>query len=111
MSSENHKIQRVLFEISSTDSENYKSDEIWFSDFFNNSLLIALEQVFEEINIDHKIITISKIELDAEQKSLKSEISALTALLKSDEALRKKVAEELREVASKYATPRRTIIA
>jgi hypothetical protein len=64
MSSENHKIQRVLFEISSTDSENYKSDEIWFSDFFNNSLLIALEQVFEEINIDHKTISISKIELD-----------------------------------------------
>lgn len=64
MSSENHKIQRVLFEISNTDSENYKSDEIWFSDFFNNSLLIAIEQVFEEINIDHKIISISKIELD-----------------------------------------------
>ncbi len=58
-----------------------------------------------------RLTKISKIELENEQKSLKSEISALTALLKSDEALRKKVAEELRDVAGKYATPRRTLIA
>jgi len=58
-----------------------------------------------------RLTKISKIELDSEQKSLKSEISALTALLKSDEALRKKVAEELKDVAAKYATPRRTVIA
>ena len=58
-----------------------------------------------------RLTKISKIELDSEQKSLKSEISALTALLKSDEALRKRVAEELRDVAGKYATPRRTVIA
>ena len=58
-----------------------------------------------------RLTKISKIELDSEQKSLKSEISTLTALLKSDEALRKKVAEELKDVAAKYATPRRTVIA
>ena len=58
-----------------------------------------------------RLTKISKIELDSEQKSLKSEISALTALLKSDEALRKKVAEELKDVAAKFATPRRTVIA
>jgi DNA gyrase/topoisomerase IV subunit A len=58
-----------------------------------------------------RLTKISKIELDSEQKSLKSEISGLTALLKSDEALRKKVAEELKDVAAKYATPRRTVIA
>ena len=58
-----------------------------------------------------RLTKISKIELDGEQKSLKSEISGLTALLKSDEALRKKVAEELKDVAAKYATPRRTVIA
>jgi DNA gyrase/topoisomerase IV subunit A len=58
-----------------------------------------------------RLTKISKIELDSEQKSLKSEISSLTALLKSDEALRKKVAEELKDVAAKYATPRRTVIA
>ena len=53
----------------------------------------------------------SKIELETEQKDLKKEISALTALLKSDEALRAQVSSELDEVARKYATPRRTVIA
>jgi DNA gyrase/topoisomerase IV subunit A len=53
----------------------------------------------------------SKIELETEQKELKSTISKLTALLKSDEALRKQVADELTEVEAKYATPRRTLIA
>ena len=53
----------------------------------------------------------SKIELDKEQKTLKSEISALTALLKSEAALRGKVSEELGAVSKKFATPRRTIIA
>jgi DNA gyrase/topoisomerase IV subunit A len=58
-----------------------------------------------------RLTKVSKIELDSEQKALKSEISALTALLKSEEALRKKVSEELGEVAKKFATPRRTLIA
>ena len=58
-----------------------------------------------------RLTKVSKIELDAEQKSLKAEISALTALLKSEEALRTKVSEELGEVAKKFATPRRTLIA
>jgi DNA gyrase/topoisomerase IV subunit A len=50
----------------------------------------------------------SKLELESEQKELKGTIAALTALLKSDEALRKQVADELTEVSNKYATPRRT---
>jgi DNA gyrase/topoisomerase IV subunit A len=58
-----------------------------------------------------RLTKVSKIELDAEQKSLKSEISALTALLKSEEALRKRVSDELGEVAKKFATHRRTLIA
>ena len=58
-----------------------------------------------------RLTKMSKIELDTEQKSLKSEISALTALLKSESALRSKVSEELSAVAKKFATPRRTIIA
>jgi DNA gyrase/topoisomerase IV subunit A len=58
-----------------------------------------------------RLTKMSKIELDTEAKSLKSEIASLTALLKSDEALRSKVSEELAAVASKYATPRRTVIA
>ena len=58
-----------------------------------------------------RLTKMSKIELETEQKELKSTISKLTALLKSDEALRKQVADELSEVEAKYATPRRTLIA
>lgn len=58
-----------------------------------------------------RLTKMSKIELDAEAKTLKSEISALTALLKSEAALRARVSEELDEVAKRFATPRRTVIA
>jgi DNA gyrase/topoisomerase IV subunit A len=58
-----------------------------------------------------RLTKMSKFELDTEQKSLKSEIAALTALLKSEEALRSRVSEELGAVAKKFATPRRTVIA
>ena len=57
-----------------------------------------------------RLTKMSKIELDTEQKQLKATISALTALLKSDEALRKAVSDELTDVAKKFATPRRTRI-
>jgi len=50
----------------------------------------------------------SKLELESEQKELKATIAALTALLKSDDALRKQVSDELTEVSKKYATERRT---
>jgi len=42
---------------------------------------------------------------------LKKEIAALTALLKSDEALRAQVSSELDDVAKRYSTARRTVIA
>ena len=58
-----------------------------------------------------RLTKMSKIELDAEQKELKATITSLTALLKSDEALRKAVSDELTEVSKKFATPRRTRIA
>ena len=58
-----------------------------------------------------RLTKMSKIELESEQKELKSTIAKLTALLKSDEALRAQVSDELSEVAAKYATPRRTLIA
>lgn len=58
-----------------------------------------------------RLTKMSKIELEAEQKDLKSTISKLTALLKSDEALRKQVADELSDVEKKFATPRRSLIA
>jgi len=58
-----------------------------------------------------RLTKMSKIELDTEAKELKSTISKLTALLKSEEALRNQVSDELSEVSAKYATERRTLIA
>ena len=58
-----------------------------------------------------RLTKMSKIELESEQKELKSTIAKLTALLKSDEALRAQVSTELSEVAAKFATPRRSVIA
>jgi DNA gyrase/topoisomerase IV subunit A len=58
-----------------------------------------------------RLTKISKIELEAEQRELKKTISELTALLKSDGAIRAKISDELTEVAKKFATPRRTVIA
>ena len=55
-----------------------------------------------------RLTKMSKLELESEQKDLKTTIAALTALLKSDDALRKQVADELTEVSKKYATERRT---
>ena len=58
-----------------------------------------------------RLTKMSKIELDTEAKELKATISKLTALLKSEEALRNQVSDELSEVSAKYATERRTLIA
>lgn len=52
----------------------------------------------------------SKIELEAEQKSLQEIISQLEAILASDKKLKKIVSEELAEVSQKFATPRRTLL-
>jgi DNA gyrase/topoisomerase IV subunit A len=57
-----------------------------------------------------RLTKMSKIELDTEAKELKSTISKLTALLKSEEALRNQVSDELSEVSAKYATERRTLV-
>ena len=58
-----------------------------------------------------RLTKISKLELETEQKELTAQIAALTALLGSDEAVRKAVADELTIVAKNFATPRRSHIA
>jgi DNA gyrase/topoisomerase IV subunit A len=52
----------------------------------------------------------SKIELETEQKELKSVIAELTKLLKSEEAIKAQVSEELTAVGKAFAAPRRTRI-
>ena len=58
-----------------------------------------------------RLTKMSKIELEAEQKELKKTISDLNALLKSEDAVKSKVSDELSDVAKNYATPRRSKIA
>jgi DNA gyrase/topoisomerase IV subunit A len=57
-----------------------------------------------------RLTKMSKIELETEQKELKSAIAELTKLLKSEDAIKAQVAEELTAVGKSYATPRRTRI-
>ncbi|BCW05561.1 DNA topoisomerase IV subunit A [Arthrobacter sp. NtRootA1] len=52
----------------------------------------------------------SRLELEKEQDELRREIEALEAILGSDELLRDLVSGELAEIATKYGTPRRTVL-
>ena len=57
-----------------------------------------------------RLTKMSKLELENEQKELKTTIAALVALLKSDETIKAQVATELTAVGKAFATPRRTKI-
>jgi DNA gyrase/topoisomerase IV subunit A len=57
-----------------------------------------------------RLTKMSKIELETEQKELKTTIAALTKLLKSEDAIKAQVSEELTAVGKSYAAPRRTRI-
>ena len=57
-----------------------------------------------------RLTKMSKLELESEQKELKAVISALTALLKSEENIKRQVSVELTEVSKSCATPRKTKI-
>jgi DNA gyrase/topoisomerase IV subunit A len=57
-----------------------------------------------------RLTKMSKLELETEQKDLKKTISELTALLKSEDAIKVKVAEEVTEIGKSFGTPRRSKI-
>ena len=57
-----------------------------------------------------RLTKMSKLELETEQKELKKTIAELTALLKSEDAIKVKVAEEVTEVGKNFASARRTKI-
>lgn len=57
-----------------------------------------------------RLTKMSKLELESEQKELKSTISALAVLLKSEVNIKKQVADELTAVGKSFATPRKTKI-
>ncbi|MGX1853053.1 DNA gyrase/topoisomerase IV subunit A [Streptomyces sp. NPDC055299] len=51
-----------------------------------------------------------RVELEAEQETLNTEINQLSEILESDSVLRKVVSDELAAVAKKFGTPRRTVL-
>jgi DNA gyrase subunit A len=57
-----------------------------------------------------RLTRFSRIELEAEQESLRATIAALTEILESDKLLRNTVSDELAEVAKQFGTPRRTVL-
>ena len=57
-----------------------------------------------------RLTKMSKLELETEQKELKSIIAELTTLLKSEDAIKAKVSDELTAVSKSFATPRKTRI-
>ena len=57
-----------------------------------------------------RLTRFSRIELEAEQETLRATIEELTAILDSDALMRDAVSSELAEVAKKFGTPRRTVL-
>jgi DNA gyrase/topoisomerase IV subunit A len=57
-----------------------------------------------------RLTKMSKLELETEQKELKSVIAELTKLLKSEDAIKTQVSDELTAVSKAFATPRKTRI-
>ena len=57
-----------------------------------------------------RLTKMSKLELETEQKELKSTIAELTKLLKSEDAIKAQVSDELTAVGKSYATARKTRI-
>jgi DNA gyrase subunit A len=57
-----------------------------------------------------RLTRFSRIELEAEQESLRATIAALTEILESDKLLRDTVSDELADVAKQFGTPRRTVL-
>jgi DNA gyrase subunit A len=57
-----------------------------------------------------RLTKMSKLELETEQKELKSIIAELTKLLKIDDAIKLQVSDELTAVSKSFATPRKTRI-
>ncbi|MFC6079937.1 DNA gyrase/topoisomerase IV subunit A [Sphaerisporangium aureirubrum] len=78
-----------------------------------------LMQVFELSEIQaayildtplRRLTRYDKLELDRERDVLREEIAELTAILSSEDRLRKVVSGELQDVAKTYGTPRRTVL-
>ena len=57
-----------------------------------------------------RLTKFSRIELEAEQETLRTTIAELTEIIDSEKLLRETVSAELAEVAKQFGTPRRTVL-
>ncbi|OUC98840.1 DNA gyrase/topoisomerase IV subunit A [Streptosporangium minutum] len=57
-----------------------------------------------------RLTRFDKLELDGEKETLEGEIAELTAILSSEDKLRKVVSDELAQVSKTFGTPRRTVL-
>ncbi|MDH2428255.1 DNA topoisomerase IV subunit A [Sphaerisporangium sp. TRM90804] len=57
-----------------------------------------------------RLTRFDRLELERERETLQREIDELTAILSSDDRLRRVVSGELQEIAKTYGTPRRTVL-
>ncbi|MQA01454.1 MAG: DNA topoisomerase 4 subunit A [Streptosporangiales bacterium] len=57
-----------------------------------------------------RLTKFDRLELEQEGEELRQQIAELTAILDSDDELRRVVSEELTEIAKQFATPRRTVL-
>jgi len=98
-------IDKVIKIIRASDDASQAKDKL-IKDFKLND-----EQATYILDMPLRRLTkMSKIELETEQKELKSVIAELTKLLKSEEAIKAQVSEELTAVGKAFAAPRRTRI-
>jgi hypothetical protein len=64
MSAGNHKVQRILLELTNSETETYKADEQEFSKLINGSFTKAIEELLNEVDIANTTIRIPKLDLD-----------------------------------------------
>ncbi|MEU0519031.1 DNA topoisomerase IV subunit A [Streptosporangium sp. NPDC006007] len=57
-----------------------------------------------------RLTRFDKLELDGERRTLQEEIAELTAILSSEDRLRKVVSDELAQISKTFGTPRRTVL-
>ena len=98
-------IDKVIKVIRASDDASTAKDKL-MKDFKLNE-----EQATYILDMPLRRLTkMSKLELETEQKQLKTTIAELTKLLKSEEAIKTQVSDELTAVAKSFATPRKTRI-
>ena len=98
-------IDKVIKVIRASDDASTAKDKL-MKDFKLNE-----EQATYILDMPLRRLTkMSKLELETEQKQLKAIIAELMKLLKSEEAIKTQVSDELTAVAKSFATPRKTRI-